>query len=420
MGLVNWRAWLNSERGPYCQAIAAYLRRHAVDYFPELEGPLNVRLVSQSDRVNSQLYEYVVSAKNFSRRLMVKVPFPSKVSTQATSERPPAKPDRPRLFAKIKPEFKVDCEFAAMSAVMDCVAQLGDSRFGAVGILDQLHEPPALVMEKVSDPSLRYLLIADRAALRPASALRWGGRQTSVTPTLSNRLVAAMYNSGAWLRNFHRLPDANHTRERNECEADFVRSIHLFTDYLRERIGRTRFFGALDEKLASAAHRILPQRLPLGLCHGDFAPRNILVGPAGRVTVLDTLARWRAPIYEDIGQFLVALNSPGPHNLWMDQAGCALRARYERAFLSGFFGDGPLPLAQIRLFECQVLLERWVSLAHRHWEAGGWKRWIKGCRLALWTPLATRHIPRLLAEAEVETSEAPCPHETVNVANQGS
>ena len=40
--------------------------------------------------------------------------------------------------------------------------------------------------------------------------------------------------------------------------------------------------------------------------------RNILIGPNARVTVLDTFAKWRTPIYEDIGYFLNDLKMSYP------------------------------------------------------------------------------------------------------------
>ncbi len=56
------------------------------------------------------------------------------------------------------------------------------------------------------------------------------------------------------------------------------------------------------------AGRVLPADLPL-VSHGDYAPRNILVGAHGEVTVLDTLGRWRAPIGSDLGNFLFAIKA---------------------------------------------------------------------------------------------------------------
>jgi hypothetical protein len=129
--------------------------------------------------------------------------------------------------------------------------------------------------------------------------------------------------------------------------------------------------------------------------HGDFAPRNILVGPGGRVSVLDTLGRWRAPAFEDIGNFLLAFKA---HRLQVYSQGLFLSAsrikQYENQFLRGYFGDDPIPLASIRLFECLAALEKWSSVVHGHGQSRGLRGLGKRCLSLAWA----RHLRRTMAQ----------------------
>ena len=116
----------------------------------------------------------------------------------------------------------------------------------------------------------------------------------------------------------------------------------------------------------------LPEELPLGLLHGDFATRNILVGHRHRVTVIDTLAKWHTPIFKDIGCFLANLRLS-----WFQiiSQGLAYRsstlATYEQAFLKGYFGEAPMPTEAIRLYEILAALDIWAAKLSRIRHRGG-------------------------------------------------
>ena len=90
--------------------------------------------------------------------------------------------------------------------------------------------------------------------------------------------------------------------------------------------------------------------------------RNILIGPSARVTVLDTLAKWRTPIYEDIGYFLTGLKTSYPQILTQ---GLVFNSRqldiYEQEFLEGYFGKEPIPYSAVWLYEALALLDKWSS-----------------------------------------------------------
>jgi hypothetical protein len=112
----------------------------------------------------------------------------------------------------------------------------------------------------------------------------------------------------------------------------------------------------------AAAQTVMPDVLELGMTHGDFAMRNIVVEATQRVTVLDTLARFRAPIYRDVGYFIADLQIGRVSAL---VRGVVLRGGrcddYRRAFLRGFHGESGADTL-VRLYEVQALLERWASI----------------------------------------------------------
>jgi hypothetical protein len=166
-----------------------------------------------------------------------------------------------------------------------------------------------------------------------------------------------------WLRVYHTMPKTEQVQVRHDRREDFVEGILKLTGFLTERLGDKSFFDRLASTLTHHVHAILPERLPLGLGHGDYALRNILVSPTGRVTVLDTFAKWRTPIYEDIGYFLTGLKMTSEqvasHGLVF---GPDQLQEYEHAFLKGYFEQKPIPYPAIRLFEMLALLDKWASV----------------------------------------------------------
>jgi hypothetical protein len=200
------------------------------------------------------------------------------------------------------------------------------------------------------------------------------------------------------------MESLEHTRCRHEHPHEVLEAVERFSAHLAAAGYEARFFRELPARLAPAAS-LLPPRLPLGLSHNDFAPRNILLAADGRMTVFDTQGRWRAPIYEDLAYFLIAIQASGLQVL----TGGALYdrpllARCESAFLAGYFEDEEVPLLSLRLFACLLLLERLSALVTRHQTARGWRRPLKGCRLALWRRFGVGQLRRFVNEIETLSS----------------
>ena len=364
-----------SSAGP-AALLTERLRARAPDYYPELapRSP-RVRLLREDVRAVSVLYRFRLEAGEEAREVLVKVPLPAREPVAHAPAR--EGPRRPRLAVPMAPADRVGREFRSLVSIREHFDGLGDARFGTVRALDLLPEQQAFVMESVPGDSLRRLLYR-------AHRGRWRA---------PSRLEDAFHHAGAWLRTYHALRPRDRVEPRDTRREDHERFVEGTSRYLGARLGDPEFFERMSRALRAAARDTLPEALPLGLGHGDFAPRNILVGPESRVTVLDTVGRFLTPIYEDVGYFLVSLHHNWPQALSLGAAFPAARLDgYRRAFLSGYFGAEPVPAAAVRQYEMQAALDLWANVASRPDHARGARRVRELARLALLSRSLRRRI----------------------------
>jgi len=338
----------------------------AADRQPRASATLPVTLTGVRERRFSTLFDFEVAAQ----ALVVKAPSGRRHRALAQDSGETALPDSLRLTPRVRPEQKGVREFRALRAIQEHFDALADRRFGCVRVLDYLPEFGALCMERVPAESLaRYLAGARRAGPRaelPAAAAQ------------------GFRNAGTWLRIFHAAPGLEHTRTRHERREDLRASLLRFLDYLDSHGQRPELLSELRSALPAAVESRLPPLLPTGLCHGDFAPHNLLCDASGRITALDTQAAWRAPIYEDLAHFAVSLDGPALFLLTDGRPPQRSdQCRVLRELLAGYFGDEKLPRAALALFEIQARLARWAALVHHADAAQGLRRAAKRGRLAL-------------------------------------
>jgi hypothetical protein len=341
------------------EAIAGHLRGHAASYYEEFQGErVRVDLVCELQRSQSVIYRFAVGAAGRSRRLIVKVPSRTHRATPAGTAAPGVE-DRPRIFPVADLESRSWTEYSALSAIGRHIDAIRDPRFGAVRALDCIAGLNAVVMEDIGDPTLRTLFAR--------GALWWPGRTAG--------LEAAFANAGAWLRAYHAAPCG--VERVNATPSEFVDSIWTFARYLSES-GDHAFFDRVAADTSAAALDVLPESLPLGVRHGDYSLRNVLVGKQARVTVLDTLAHLQTAVYYDVAYFLTGFKLNRPQVLsqgWAFDSG--LLRRCEDAFLGGYFGGGKIPFRILKLYEIQTLLDKWT--ANEFWSRqrstvdGNWK-----------------------------------------------
>lgn len=332
-------------------ALAAHLRAHAARYFSgNGEGPAQVRLLSAEARALAALYRFAVGTGRNEQVVLVKAARHVRTEEEAARERAPV--ERPRITRFAEQDRRFVLEYQALARIQRHFARINDPRFGAIRVYELLPEHQALVMELVDQPTLRQL------------ALRAGTRRSA--PGLA-AVRQAFNHAGAWLRSFHVMTTPAPLPSLHARRGDFIRFTDELTSYLAARGGQTSFLLELSMTMAARARAELPDELPLGITHGDYAMRNILVGAGQKVTVLDSLARHRTPIYRDIGSFLANLYCSG---LPAVAHGAVLHpvrvADYRQQFLDGYFGGARPPEGAIRLHEAQALLERWSTVVWRY------------------------------------------------------
>ena len=225
--------------------------------------------------------------------------------------------------------------------------ELQDSRFSAVRVYDHLPASSAVVMERLKQPNLRFLVF---------KASRFCGARSA------SELARCFDHVGAWLRAFHSVPMKGHEEVRQGARSDLLNMIRGFAKVLRRQYNDRALWDRVLSVAEPCAREVVPERLPLVVGHGDYAMRNILVDRDYTITVLDTLARWRTSMYEDIGFFLVGLHTNKFQVLSQGLAyNKALMNHYAERFLAGYFGEGTVPAKAVRLYEIQALMDKWSS-----------------------------------------------------------
>jgi hypothetical protein len=220
-----------------------------------------------------------------------------------------------------------------------------------VRVLDLMREQNAYVMEAIDQPTLREFALQN-------------GR---VPSRRSLRQVCTVFNHcGAWLRAYHSMPLPTSLPIHHSEVEEFV----LFTEELAAFLGRRTanhaFFSWVSRTIRELAARVLDGPLPIGVAHGDYAMRNVLVGSGSRVTVLDTPARYRTCIYRDIAVLLTDLEwSRVPALGGASLVHLRRSNAYRAAFLDGYFGTSPHADTALKLYEAQALLERFASYVAR-------------------------------------------------------
>jgi hypothetical protein len=331
------------------ERFTSHLRTHVNRFFPDLDASTTtVRLTDHAVRRYSQVLQYEVADGTLVRRAIYKIPF--SLQDAMTTSTPTE--DRPRLFPVVSPVSNGLREHRALESLQQHFASLKDDRFGAISVFELIESPFVVVMEKCPDPDMKSLL---------KHATRFHRIRNPET------MNQAFVNTGAWLREFHKLPALEHTEDRHEDRECFVDSVTRFTEGLSQQTGNRSFFHDISRRLAESARKILPAKLPCAIIHGDFAPRNILIRSDSRVTVFDTQRRWRAPLYEDLAYLLLSIKAPGPQ---VRSQGVLFKrgqlASWESAFLNGYFANSRIPLAAVRLYECLLTLEWWAAINFRH------------------------------------------------------
>jgi aminoglycoside phosphotransferase (APT) family kinase protein len=324
-------------------SILEELRAHLGEWYPDLAGGVRVDLIDQDPRARSQLMRVrVVGPGAAADRTIILKHVP---------DEPVAVDERPRLVAPMDPADRLAHEFVALDLVARRFADLDDPGLGAVRPLGILPVSGALAMEAYDGRPLHQTLIP--GFVRQSAELR--------APRLVRR-------AGHWLRAFHDLPPDDRP-VRQGTRSEVAAAFEAVGAFLAEHGAASDIDDVVRTGIRSVSR--LPEPPPLAVCHGDFAPRNILIDATGRVAVIDISVRWLAPIYEDLASLLVALRMNRANALTRGMVFGPAVGRLEPAFFHGYFGGGPVPRAAIRVYELLLVLDKWSSRLSRASQPSG-------------------------------------------------
>jgi hypothetical protein len=359
-----------------------HIREHATQYFSDFESAqIDVQLKERQERPSSVLYQFTVGDTVQNHAILVKVPLFHRLPESETTTDSFYKP---RLYPRTEQRDTHKLEYMALNTIHEYFSSLDEKQLGTVRVLDYLPEHHAILVEASRDPNLRRLF-SETSRFHLTSKPR--------------DLNLPFHNTGRWLSLYHKMSKDDDVKTRDASRDDYVAAVVKLTDYLSKVLGDRPFFQNMASKLETSAQRNLPEMLPLGLGHGDFAMRNILVGANSRIVVIDTFAKWRVPIYEDIGYFLHGLKLSA---LQVISQGLAFRyaqlMAYEQAFLQGYFAQKPIPYPAIRLYEILALLDKWSSVITNYHRGGPKLRRFGGVKAALTSRYFKRSAKHLLKE----------------------
>lgn len=388
--------------GPAAEAAGPRTTRNVVD--PELVAAAHASASAALGMPGEQLRLRVTLVKRREKGLLVHLEAvtaegqPVRLLLKQLAARPVETPQvgseggeaRPRLAIPRPPLERARTEYEALVRVNRLLAARPVPHLGAVRPLGHLADHDAILMELFHGTNLRSLV------RRPRFRSDGAALAADVVPELVRR-------AGAWLRVFHAtdaLGPPDTPVVRHERPSEIAADAWRLCQYLANVLHAPSEFEQLGTELGTRTRADLPAQLPLAPAHGDFAPRNVLVADDGTVAAVDIAGWMRAPIYEDIAYFVVALRTPIAAAVtqgltedprWLD--------RLERSFVDGYFGSEPVPWQAIRLYQVIVLLDRWCSQPPAAPS-------VMGGRLlgALARPLVNRHfrreVRRLLALAD--------------------
>lgn len=257
---------------------------------------------------------------------------------------------RPRLVTGPLPSSETAAlEFQALCAIEAMIGP-DDPELAAVRPLAHLADEDTILMEYVQADTLR-----DRLLGRSRLPLARAGRRSSAGDDQWRQV-------GAWLRRYQQTMSVTAVPARQATRDEVVERFAAYDEFLSGRLGR-RTVGDTARRGAELAAAVLPERLPLAVVHGDFAPRNVFVFPDGRTAVFDPMPRSAAFRFEDLAASLVALRLLG---IQLHTHGAAFSeqelARRERELIQGYLGEEQPRPAELHCYQLLLTLDRWSAL----------------------------------------------------------
>ena len=303
-------------RRPSQADIIAYLRTSVPVFFPELgSSRLDLTPREYRRRSTTELHWFDIVAGDAIREIVVKIHLGGSIAGVSPLAH------WPRLEPCPDPETAARAEFEAVASIYSHFRGRSAEGFGAVRALDVCTDRGMVVMERATGVPLEDLL---------ARCHRF------TNPSLLARVERACRNAGRWLRLFQSLPELGRDGVYRPRRDDLLRAIRESGSYLTRQGEAPRLVERTLDTCRRAILTSCPVESVMGVGHGDFWAGNVLVDDAGRVSIIDTYARWRTPVYQDAGYFLGGLHLT-PRRVFTLHAWHSRRrmGRIRQAFLAG-------------------------------------------------------------------------------------
>jgi hypothetical protein len=253
----------------------------------------------------------------------------------------PAAGGRPRLRREAATAEQLTLlEWAGLEAIESACGDVAG--LGVVRPLLLMPEDAGLVMTFVDAPTLRSHVLGLSRLRRTRGRL--------------DEAVAGCTLAGRWLRTYQGRSEPSDRPVRQGTREDVVDQLRAYGDFLDSPHWR-RIAGAGARLVAE----LFPDDLPLAVGHGDFAPRNMLLGD-GRLTVIDPLPRWQVPAYDDLCRFLVGIRLIGEqiHTHGLAFSSGTLDA-LEEATVVAYLGPDADP-RPLRAYQLLILMDKWTAM----------------------------------------------------------
>lgn len=363
-------------------AIATSVRERWEEWFPGRPAPLSDRPSLLAARPGARLYVVRAGGPGQPAGLLAKVrtadpPGPGRFRNGST---------RPTLTADpVDAAEATSREYRGLASIQSAFAE-PNTEFRSVRPLSLLQEHNMIMMDFLEGRSLRDRLVAGSRFFPD------GGAPFRDDPE------APWHRVGAWLRRYQAGTPTSGLTPRHTTRRQVVDQFHAYDEFLSSRLGE-QTFARLGRRGAELAEAALPPQLEVAVGHHDFAPRNVLLGHDGRVSVIDPLWRWAAPAMEDLCRFVVGMRLLGlqvhTHGLAIDQG--RLRGLQD-AVIAGYYGE-TVPWARLRCYESLILLDKWAALVARTDRRGVRSRAL-GMSLRLATGYIAREVRQVLDDGE--------------------
>jgi len=363
-----------------------HIQTYAAKYYPQLDlQTTKIHLTKKENRLTSRLFYFDISDQYQTKSILIKASFPDHQNKNSAQVR------KPSLYPATDPIDMSTLEHQALTTIQSHFQNDDPALINTIKVLDFLPDKHAIIMEVVQLPNLRS---------RYLKAAFIGSKKQK------HPIILAFQNTGKWLQSFHSIPIKDHVQDRHTHPIDFHKGFDSLIEYLIKTTRYKQYLDNISTETISLANEHIPHDLPLGLGHGDFAPRNILTNNQGAVTVIDTFAKWNAPIYEDIGYFLNNIRTS-----WFQITTLGLFfslqriVAYEKAFLSGYFQDSPIPYPQIKIYEILALLDKWADVVDRA-NTNTNRKLLKPIILTLTAIYTKKHLTQLIKEIQQHSKDS--------------